>query len=280
MNRCVLFSTRVPKIPTQLRPAIVPVLLAALLVTGFAGSSQAQADSFFDIFVDVWDSGEVHMQPVDSGAYPFPPPPLDFPDVGAAGQIDIEMVSLSLRSSQPMVLSPPDPTSGQFTVDSFFDIEYRINADNGSGAPAPVVDSFFDIEYRIDVTPGRTEFLPEGEVQHFDIEMVSLSLTSSQPIDLPGDPDFDLAIQLIEGQPAAFDGHVTVLKLAGGGGTFHVDSFFDIFVELSIDGGPPVASTQDSQLRLAHSAIVPEPSTFGMLALGLFATWFAYRRKR
>jgi len=249
--------------------------MAALLVT-LLSSGNARADSFFDIFVDLWDSGAIEMSPVDSAAFPFPPPPLDFPDVGTAGMIDIEMVSLSLRSVGPMIVNPPEPT-GQFTVDSFFDIEYQINATNGNDPPSHVIDSFFDVQYSMEVTPDRTVVLPSGDEQRtFDIELVALNLTSSQPIDLTGEPDFNLAIQLQEGFPAGSDGHVTVLKLAGGGNEFQVDSFFDVFVELSIDGGSPIPSTQNSQVRLFSS--VPEPSTCVMFALGLAAAIVAFYR--
>lgn len=288
MKRSVPFTARkvsVSRVPSPTNPMRVAskALLAVALLVWLAGSSSAQTfDSFFDIWVDAWDTGQVHMQPVNSGgAFPFPPPPLDFPNVGASGAIDIEMVSLSLRSSAPVVVSPPDPT-GHFTVDSFFDIEYDITASNGSTPSTHVVDSFFDIEYSMEVTPGQIQTLPTGEeAQTFDIELVSLSLTSVQPIDLTGQPDFNFAIQLVEGFDPGLDGHVTVLKLAGGGNTFQVDSFFDVFVELSVDGLAPVASQQDSQLRLASSVTVPEPSTFGILAFGLLAPLlFAHRRRK
>lgn len=106
-----------------------------------------------------------------------------------------------------------------------------------------------------------------------------MSLSSVQPIQLPGGGSVGMAIQLSEGFDAGLDGHVTVLKLAGGGGTFQVDSFFDVFVEISVDDGPLIPSTPDSQLRLANSAIVPTPSGVGMLAVGLCAAMCRRRRR-
>ena len=111
-----------------------------------------------------------------------------------------------------------------------------------------------------------------------------MSLSGQHHIDLTGDPDFDFAIQLQEGVAAGLDGHVTVLKLAGGGGAeaaFTVDSFFDVFVEISLDRGPPAPSVENSQLRLlSHNNVgVPEPATWGMLAFGLLAVWFSNRRR-
>lgn len=270
-----------PTAPDTGRPVSMFILAVALIIAAASANKARAADSFFDIFVDLWDSGGVVMSPVDSGAFPFPPPPLNFPDLGAAGTIDIEMVSLNLRSSQPMVVEPPQ-TGGEFFVDSFFDIEYEINIDDGTGPAVPVIDSFFDIAYRIEVIPGRPGMLPTGEeFEPFDIEIVSMDLSNSQPISLPGGGTADLAIQLVEGSAAGLDGHVTVLKLAGGGGgTFQVDSFFDIFVEVSLNGSPPTQSSQDSPLRLANSTVIPTPSGFGMLAAGLIATLFAANRRR
>ena len=75
-------------------------------------------------------------------------------------------------------------------------------------------------------------------------------------------------------------GHVTVLKLAGpggGGGGFQVDSFFDIFYEVSLDGGN---SWSSSATGLAHSEsvqVVPEPAS---ALLGLAGAGVLMRRRR
>jgi hypothetical protein len=236
----------------------------AMLVACLLTTTAAKADSFFDIFVDLWDSGQVVMQPdLSPSSYPFPPPPLDFPPVDTAvGTVDIEIVALSLRSSAPIQISPPSPRDGDpFVVDSFFDVEYQINVTDSTGTWQ--VDSFFDVEYRMEVTPQQ----PLGdEVRVFDTEMVSLSLAGSKPLPLPGGGSVPLAVQLLEAQPAAFDGHVTVLKLAGDG-NFQVDSFFDIFTEVSLDGGAFMRPIDDGPVRMRSQIQVPEPSSMVLATL-------------
>jgi hypothetical protein len=63
----------------------------------------------------------------------------------------------------------------------------------------------------------------------------------------------------------------------GGGGGYQVDSFFDVYTELSIDGGltwMPAASAM-------HMVGAPEPGTLVLLitaGIGMFL--FAWRRKK
>jgi hypothetical protein len=60
-----------------------------------------------------------------------------------------------------------------------------------------------------------------------------------------------------------------------GGGMYRIDSFFDVFTELSVDGGqtwlPDVAGPH-------HMTLVPEPSTLLLLALGGIALARKVRR--
>src|SRR5262249_46911699 len=65
-----------------------------------------------------------------------------------------------------------------------------------------------------------------------------------------------------------------------GGGLFHIDSFFDIFTELSLDGGQTwIPATGPGHVDLVSG--VPEPSTFALLGLGaLGLVGCAYRRRK
>ena len=49
-----------------------------------------------------------------------------------------------------------------------------------------------------------------------------------------------------------------------GGGLYHIDSFFDVFTELSVDGGMTwIASDSSTRMYL-----VPEPVTLTLLGIG------------
>jgi hypothetical protein len=52
-----------------------------------------------------------------------------------------------------------------------------------------------------------------------------------------------------------------------GGGVFHIDSFFDVFTELSVDGGNTwIPSSGATHVDLAPTP-VPEPGTLALLAV-------------
>jgi hypothetical protein len=63
-----------------------------------------------------------------------------------------------------------------------------------------------------------------------------------------------------------------------GDGTFLIDSFFDVFTELSLDGGSTFMPASSS-FRLNLES-VPEPATVLSAALGAAGLGFVVRRKR
>ena len=52
-----------------------------------------------------------------------------------------------------------------------------------------------------------------------------------------------------------------------GGGLYHIDSFFDVFTEFSVDGGGTWIAS-DYAVRMF---LVPEPATLGLMLLGIIA---------
>jgi len=269
---------------------VAPKMFAALAlgVALFSGNeAKAVVDSFFDVYVELSESGSVVMVPKDtSQTFPFPPPPLTFPDLPAptTGTFDTEILSMDLVSSGPVIVGDPDP-QGTFQVDSFFDVVYDLRVVVDGGSPQFVVDSFFDVTYSMSVTPGPGD-IDQGtgdETRTWDTEIIAMDLMTSNTLgtQIFGDPDFDVAFGLLPAHN--HHGHVTILKIAapGGGGEFNIDSFFDVFVEISLEGGGFSPPTELGAMHLESNLLgVPEPSSLLLAGLGLLSLGMTRRRRR
>ncbi len=87
----------------------------------------------------------------------------------------------------------------------------------------------------------------------FPDQMIQLDLTLNNGDMLRIDP----------GPPS--NGLTTITDV--GGGLFRIDSFFDIFTDLSIDGGQTwIPSNSSTHIDLQAAATVPEPSTLLLVA--------------
>ncbi len=111
-----------------------------------------------------------------------------------------------------------------------------------------------------------------GKIGHttgtFDTEMLSLNLTGSTPFG---------PLMIRESPTQASIGRTSITDI--GGGQYRIDSFFDVFTELSVDGG----QTWMPSAGATHVDLVPEPGVLTLLttaALGLGLAWWARRRSK
>ena len=98
----------------------------------------------------------------------------------------------------------------------------------------------------------------------FEAEIVSMSLIG----DVGG-----VYVEVHESSSMPSMGEVTDL----GGGLYHIDSFFDVFTELSVDGGQRFMPGLNGVARM--ESIVPEPSSVMLIGLGAVCL-LAIRRRR
>lgn len=96
----------------------------------------------------------------------------------------------------------------------------------------------------------------------FDTEMLSLDLTGA-------------AFKLRESPTRPSQGQTSIAPI--GGGMYHIDSFFDVFTELSLDGGQTWHPALESS-RLTLTGQTPEPASMSLLAIGAAALLRRSRR--
>jgi hypothetical protein len=94
-----------------------------------------------------------------------------------------------------------------------------------------------------------------GNPATYDTEMLQLDLTGGG---LPA------GVMVRESPTLASTGQTTIQDI--GGGQFQISSFFDVFTELSLDGGQ-TWTPSNQPLHLVGSG-APEPSSLVLLALG------------
>ena len=238
------------------------VLLAAIAVCGLAvlGAADAEAIVIID-GADLFPIPGSHYQSMN---------PVGF-DITGDGSWDAEIVSMSLSGDMAGggAISTPD-TDGFFECDSFFDVFVEIDLPGLTGPVETVVrHSRADMSIGGLVSVGRTEM--------FDTEIVAMTLSG----EVGGSP-----VILRESQALASAGGHSITDI--GGGLYHIDSFFDVFTELSVDGGqnwiaaqphPQYPEFPDGSIRMELNRLVPEPATMSLLALGGLGLLARRRRK-
>jgi hypothetical protein len=220
------------------------------------------------VVVCYYDRDEVSAFPIAGSEYQ------STNGTGFGGAVPVEILSLSLTSPPTtMGTVPLPPPGGSATVDSFFDIFTELSV--GGGSPPVAIDSFFDITYRIaggGGSGGSGGFAPDGT---WPIELLSMNLTGNPPGLGP--------IMIRESPTLASVGQHTLHPMPGTpsmpGGELFIDSFFDVFTELSLDGGQ-TWTPADAPLRMTITGIVPEPGTIALAMLGVAGCGMLVRRRR
>ena len=153
----------------------------------------------------------------------------------------------------------PD-SGGGFRLGSFFDIFTEISYDRGeswipSSGPGP----------------GSSEMtlMPSPSPGTFDTELLQLNLSG----------DFNTRHVMIRESPTLQSTGRTMIEDNPGGGHL-ISSFFDIFTEISVDGGQTWESSGGSTTATIRAVSVPEPSVLLLLGAGLAALAGLGRRSR
>ncbi len=193
--------------------------------------------------------GNVELEPTST------PPVLPF----SASSVGAGLADFEIHGPQYGVLTPL-PQPGETLI---HDLPSELTALVllGPGSEPFAIDSFFDITYRVSNIGG----LPPGA---FETELLSLELMGHHPT--LGD------VVLRESPTLPSLGLHTIIPEADG---MHakVDSFFDVFFELSIDGGPFVPG--DASLRM-YLTNVPEPGTIALVLIAAVGCGAMARRRR
>jgi hypothetical protein len=217
-----------------------------------------------------------HSFPVHAPTNHIPEPSIYYGKDGAKGgnvefewkveegeSFKVHVSSLKLSNAVGTV-SPP--TAPGVTIDSFFDIDY--GWDWLIEPPGPIANGHSTgtaASSRLYV--GNLSFDPVGS-SLYDTELVALSLVALNGLP-PGIP----WIELRESPTLPSKGKTSSLALPGGG--YRIDSFFDVFTELSLDGGAHWVPAS-GPLRIES---FPEPSTCVLTALGLVGLAAGSRRR-
>lgn len=150
---------------------------------------------------------------------------------------------------------------GSYQISSFFDVFTEISLDDGN-TWSPTSPETSPLQFQ--ATASAPVPSPDGGMT-FDTEMLSLSLDTVFP-----------PIRIRE-SPSLQSRGIVITKPGSTGGTTRIEGFFDVFTELSMDGGQtwtPAASASQIQI-----SAVPLPTTAWLLGSGLLGLAGVARRQ-
>jgi len=102
----------------------------------------------------------------------------------------------------------------------------------------------------------------------YSTEMLGLNITASTPLG---------TVLIRESPTLASTGHTTLTAVSGG---YTVDSFFDVFTEISLDGGNSWIPDSLGPVHVLYECPEPGTTSIGLLGLGLAGLLRMHRRSR
>jgi hypothetical protein len=172
-------------------------------------------------------------------------------------------------ATNPSQLDAPSPVTGGYSFDSTFDVAFEAQMSFGLEPFHTVTGSG---------TARARGFAPGGiePVFVFDTELLSLDLVGTSPVRgsfmLRESPTLaSTGLTRVEGACYGPVCPAVVLPM-------RISSFFDVFTEISTNGGTSWTPARDNEAM--HVVQVPEPASGGLALGASIAFWAGFRRRR
>jgi hypothetical protein len=186
--------------------------------------------------------------------------------------------------SAPAVIDPADIVVDPFTLGVEFGVNASVGANQAAGtlihyvvSGPPITGNALSMT-GASADPPLDPFTTGGLVLAIEQKCIGTAFGGTTD---PSDPSFD-PFTTLASCPSLIDLLVAADALGTdppAGATFAPSSFFDVFVEITLDGGTGGSASLDGTVRTSFQSVVPEPSSLLLTAAGL-AGMIVRRRAR